>query len=217
MKFYWIKTNAVIKKIFSRYLWSIPNENNKIYLTFDDGPTPKITEWVLEELKKYEAKATFFCIGKNINDHTAIFLKTISEGHSIGNHTHNHLNGWNASTEDYIDNIQIGQTLSDTHYSCGINTAHNKLFRPPYGKIKKSQAKKLRQLGYQIIMWDVLSADFDQTITPDKCLENVLNNTRSGSIIVFHDSVKAFRNLEYTLPKTLEILTRRGFTFEVIQ
>lgn len=217
MKFYWIKTNAVIKKIFSRYVWSIPNENNKIYLTFDDGPTPKVTEWVLEELKKYEAKATFFCIGKNINDHIDIFSKTISEGHSIGNHTHNHLNGWNTSTEGYIDNIQICQTLIDTHYSCGINIAHNKLFRPPYGKIKKSQAKRLRQLGYQIIMWDVLSADFDQTITPEKCLENVLNNTRSGSIIVFHDSAKAFQNLENTLPKTLEILTQRGFNFEVIQ
>lgn len=216
MKTYWIKTNKFLKKIFSNYIWDIPNLENKIYLTFDDGPTPEITEWVLEELKKHEAKATFFCIGKNINNHAAIFLKTIEEGHSIGNHTYNHLKGWNTSTEDYLDNIALceSEILNLQSKICNLKP---KIFRPPYGKIKKSQSKKLQQLGYKTIMWDVLSADFDQTITPEKCLENVLQNVQSGSVIVFHDSVKAFKNLEYTLPRSLEILKQRGFIFEVIQ
>ena len=190
MKPYWIKTNKFIKKIFSNYVWDIPNTENKIYLTFDDGPTPEITEWVLEELKKHQAKATFFCIGKNINNHAAIFLKIIDEGHSIGNHTYNHLKGWNTSTEDYLENIALCKSeinnaspvRPDNYRDSGLNSAiapanlQSPLFRPPYGKIKKSQSKKLRQLGYKIIMWDVLSADFDQTITPEKCLENVLQN-----------------------------------------
>jgi peptidoglycan/xylan/chitin deacetylase (PgdA/CDA1 family) len=229
MKPYWIKTNKFIKKIFPNYVWDIPNVENKIYLTFDDGPTPEITEWVLEELKKHQAKATFFCIGKNITNQAAIFLKIINEGHSIGNHTYNHLKGWNASTEDYLDNIALCKSeinnaspvRPDKYRDSGLNSLirnqQSPLFRPPYGKIKKAQSKKLRQLGYKIIMWDVLSADFDQTITPEKCLENVLQNVQSGSIIVFHDSVKAFKNLEYTLPRSLEILKQRGFVFEVIQ
>lgn len=210
MKLYWIKTNSFIKNIFSNYIWNLPNPDNKIYLSFDDGPTPKITEWVLEELKKYNAKATFFCIGKNIVDHPELFNKLISEGHKIGNHTFNHLNGWNTETTNYIDNVNLCESLIIDKKS---ENQKFQLFRPPYGKIKKSQSKKLRKLGYKIIMWDVLSADFDQTISPEKCLNNVLQNVRSGSIIVFHDSVKAFKNLEYTLPITLEKLKEKGFKF----
>lgn len=217
MSFYWIKTKPLIKKIFSNYIWDLPNTEKKIYLTFDDGPTPEITEWVLEELKKHQAKATFFCIGKNIEKYPSIFSRTINEGHLVGNHTFNHLNGWKNSTDNYIDNVKMCQTLSDTNYSYKLQAEHCKLFRPPYGKIKTAQSEKLRQLGYKIIMWDVLSADFDQTVTPEKCLENVLSNVKTGSIIVFHDSVKAFRNLKYTLPKSIEILKKRGFVFDVIQ
>ncbi|MBW4359519.1 polysaccharide deacetylase family protein [Flavobacterium taihuense] len=216
MKLYWIKTHILIKKTFSNYIWNIPNAENKIYLTFDDGPTPDITEWVLEELKKHKAKATFFCIGKNIKNHPAIFHKIVNEGHSIGNHTHNHLKGWNTSTEDYLDNISLCKFEID-NLNSAIYNLQSPLFRPPYGKIKKSQSKKLRQLGYKIIMWDVLSADFDQTISPKECLENVLQNVEAGSVIVFHDSCKAFRNLEYTLPKILQILKERGFRFSAIQ
>ena len=211
MNFYWIKTNAFVKKIFSNYIWDVPNGENKIYLTFDDGPTPEITEWVLEELQKYNAKATFFCIGHNIQKYPEIFPKVIEKGHSIGNHTFNHLNGWKTPINEYIENVSLCQSEILNLQSQICN-----LFRPPYGKIKLSQSKKLRKFGFKIIMWDVLSADYDQTISPEKCLVNVLRNVKSGSIIVFHDSIKAFPNLEYTLPKALEILTKRGFLFERI-
>jgi len=210
MKLYWIKTNTFIKKIFSNYVWDIPNKENKIYITFDDGPTPDITEWVLEELKKHDAKATFFCIGKNINSHADIFQKVIADGHAIGNHTFNHLNGWKTNTNDYIENITSCQSRIN-------NYCPTILFRPPYGKISKSQSKELQNLGYKIIMWDVLSADFDQSITAEKCLQNILQNVVSGSIIVFHDSVKAYKNLKYVLPLSLQTLKDRGFKFEIIQ
>ncbi len=212
MSFYWIKTNSLIKKIFSKYTWDIPNTENKIYLTFDDGPMSEITEWVLNQLKKHNAKATFFCIGNNIEKYPDVFAKVISEGHCVGNHTFNHLNGLKTSTEEYLENANLCKASISNLQAATCN-----LFRPPYGKIKASQAKKVKQLGYKIIMWDVLSADFDISISPEKCLENVLNNVKSGSIIVFHDSVKAFPNLEYTLPKTLKILTKRGFVFDVIR
>ena len=220
MSFYWIKTNALIKKIFSNYVWDVSNSENKIYLTFDDGPTPEITEWVLEELKKYNAKATFFCIGNNIEKYPNVFEKVINEGHSIGNHTFNHLNGWKTATEDYLENTKLckEQILksnpSNSELAKQIYNLKSAIFRPPYGKIKLSQSKKLRQLGYKIIMWDVLSADFDTSISKEKCLDNVIKNTKSGSIIVFHDSVKAFANLEYSLPKALKYWAAKGFIFE---
>ncbi len=213
MSFYWIKTNAFIKKIFSNHVWEISNTENKIYLTFDDGPIPEITEWVLEELKKYNAKATFFCIGNNIEKHPEIFEKVINDAHSVGNHTFNHLNGWKTSTKEYLENFKLCED-SISNLQSKIYNLKLKLFRPPYGKIKFSQSKKLRQLGYKIIMWDVLSADYDTAISPEKCLENVLQNVSSGSIIVFHDSVKAFPNLEYTLPRALKYWQEKGFVFE---
>lgn len=215
MKRYWVKTNWFVKKIFKNYVWDIPNEENKIYLTFDDGPTPIITEWVLEELKKHQAKATFFCIGKNIKKNPALFLKIISEGHSIGNHTNNHLNGWTTTTNDYLQNIELCTTEIKKFESISISKA-SKLFRPPYGKIKKSQSKRLQKSGYKIVMWDILTADFDTTITPEKCLENSLKNVTTGSIIVFHDSEKAYKNLAHALPKSLQILKEKGFKFEAL-
>ncbi len=213
MSFYWIKTNTLIKKIFSNYVWDVSNTENKIYLTFDDGPIPEITEWVLEELKKNNAKATFFCIGHNIEKHPGIFEKVINDGHSVGNHTFNHLNGWKTSTKEYVDNSIQCSIVSSQSPNCKLTTANCQLFRPPYGKIKVSQSRKLRQMGYKIIMWDVLSADYDTAITPEKCLENVLENVSTGSIIVFHDSVKAFPNLEYTLPRALKYWVAKGFVF----
>lgn len=213
MKFYWIKTNELIKRIFKNYVWDIPNKENKIYLTFDDGPTPDVTEWTLSQLKKYNAKATFFCIGNNIEKHPDIYNSIIQEGHSVGNHTYNHLNGWKTKTEDYIYNVNLcaNQIQKSTN-----NPIQSVIFRPPYGKIKSSQTKKIKELGYKIILWDVLSADFDSTISPEKCLENVISNIEKGSIIVFHDSIKAHKNLEYVLPRTLDFLTRKGYNFGTI-
>ena len=200
----WVKAHWIIKKLFSNYVWDIPNNENKVYLTFDDGPTPEITQWTLNQLKEYNAKATFFCIGDNVRKYPEIFQKVINEGHSIGNHTFNHLNGWKTNTSDYIKNVKL------------YETEHCKLFRPPYGKIKPSQSKILRKLGYRIIMWDIISYDFDATISKEQCLENVLKNVKSGSIIVFHDSKKAFSNLEYALPRTLQFLKEKGFVCEKI-
>ena len=207
----WVKAHWIIKKLFSNYVWDIPNNENKVYLTFDDGPTPEITEWTLNQLKEYNAKATFFSIGDNVRKYPEIFQKVINEGHSIGNHTFNHLNGWKTSTSDYIENVKFYETEH-----CKLNTEYCKLFRPPYGKIKPSQSKILRKLVYKIIMWDIISYDFDNTISKEKCLENVLKNVKSGSIIVFHDSKKAFTNLEYVLPRTLEFLKKKGFVCEKI-
>ena len=213
MKFYWIKTNQLIKIIFKNYVWDIPNNENKIYLTFDDGPTPDVTEWTLSQLKKYNVKATFFCIGNNIEKHPDIFNKIIEDGHSIGNHTFNHLNGWKTKTEKYVDNVNLCNNQIQKSTNHPISST---IFRPPYGKIKSNQAKKIKQLGYKIIQWDVLSADFDNTISVEDCLENVLSNIKKGSIVVFHDSLKARKNLEYVLPKTLDFLVNEGYNFGTI-
>lgn len=211
MNFLWVKTNTIIKKLFSNYVWSISINEPKVYLTFDDGPTPEITEWVLEQLKKYEAKATFFCIGNNIEKHPAIFEKVINEGHAIGNHTFNHVKGWETTNKTYLNEVHNCEEIIQ---KSSIENHQSKLFRPPYGKIKPSQSKALRKKGFKIIMWDVLSVDFDKNITPEKCLNNVIDNVENGSIIVFHDSVKAFQNLEIALPKTLDFLKKKGFVCE---
>jgi len=202
----------LVKIIFPNYIWDIPNQENKVFLTFDDGPTPEITEWTLEQLREYNAKATFFCIGNNIEKHPDIFRKIIDDGHTIGNHTFNHLKGWKTPNDIYLENVLLCQSQITNHTSHTPN-----LFRPPYGKIKPSQAKALRNIGYKIIMWDIISYDFDQKTSPEKCLENVLSNIQPGSIIVFHDSVKAEKNLKYTLPKTLEYLRKKGYTSSEIK
>jgi peptidoglycan-N-acetylglucosamine deacetylase len=208
----WVKTHWIIKKLFSNYVWDVPNTENKVYLTFDDGPTPDITEWTLQLLKEYNAKATFFCIGDNIRKYPKIFQKLINKGHSIGNHTFNHLNGWKTPTSNYIENVKLHETEHRNLHSEICN-----LFRPPYGKIKPWQSKIVRKLGYKIIMWDVISYDFKTNISKEECLENVIKNVKSGSIIVFHDSKKAFANLEYVLPRTLEFLNEKGFVCDKIR
>lgn len=221
MKFYWIKTHFLIKKIFSGFVWDLPNKEKKVYLTFDDGPAQEITEWTLSQLKQFDAKATFFCIGDNIQKHPEIFSKLIQEGHSIGNHTFNHLKGWETATDDYIENFkqcefEILKQFKISNTESAILNRKSKLFRPPYGKIKLAQSRILRKMGYRIIMWDVLSADFDQTVSPEKCLENVIENVTGGSIIIFHDSIKASKNLEYALPKTLAFLKENGYKCEAL-
>jgi peptidoglycan/xylan/chitin deacetylase (PgdA/CDA1 family) len=204
------KTNRILKFIFPKYIWKLPNSEKKIYLSFDDGPIPDVTEWVIELLKKENIKATFFCIGDNIIKHPTVFQKIISEKHSIGNHTFNHLNGWKTSTKEYVQNVK--------KWEKEINHANlaSKLFRPPYGKIKNVQAREIQKLGYKIIMWDVLSYDFDKNVTPKVCLKNTLKNISNGSIIVFHDSIKANKNLKKVLPELIQLLKKEGYIFDKI-
>jgi peptidoglycan/xylan/chitin deacetylase (PgdA/CDA1 family) len=205
MKLYTIKTPVIIQRLFSTYRWHFSSVPKEIYLTFDDGPTPEITEFVLSELKKHNAKATFFCIGKNVKKYQEIYCQILKDGHSLGNHTFNHLNGLKTKNDGYLENIQQASAHIDSN-----------LFRPPYGKIKSSQARLLQKEGYKIIMWDVLSGDFDTSISPGKCLENVVENTTNGSIIVMHDSEKAREKIHYALPRILDHFTKEGYVFKEI-
>lgn len=211
MKPYLVKTPNIIKFFLKNWVWSFSKKEKIIYLTFDDGPTPEITEWTLNQLKKHNAKATFFCIGKNVIEHPTIYRKIIESKHSIGNHTNNHLNGIKTETASYLDNIKLAENTLNNN-----NNTPSKLFRPPYGKLSLSLAKKIREKGYKIIMWDVLSADFDTSITKKKCLENVIRNCENGSVVVFHDSIKASKNLQFVLPKLLEYYADKGFEFKKI-
>lgn len=201
---YLVKTPAIIKLFFKGMTWNIPNEENTIFLTFDDGPTPEITTWVLSTLKQFDAKATFFCVGANAEKHPGILKQITDEGHSLGIHSYNHLNGRNTSDKDFLEDIEKCAALIDS-----------RLFRPPYGKLTKAQSKSINQ-RYSIIMWDVLSGDFDQSINGEKCFLNVKNNAKSGSIIVFHDSVKAEQNLRFALPATLSYFKDKGCGFGAI-
>lgn len=236
MKLEWIKPPKIIKRIFSNYYWNIPSGDNSVYLTFDDGPIPEVTPWVLAELEKYNAKATFFCIGENIEKHPDVFRQVLEAGHSVGNHTFHHLNGWNTSIRKYLEDTKKCQEIVFKHYEILNPTLRRtqcdatpnpepcqaelveapNLFRPPYGKIRPRQSVLLRKQGYKIIMWSVLSADYDVTLSKEKCLENVIKNVQSGSIVVFHDSLKAFPRLEYVLPRVLEYLKEKGFKFKNI-
>lgn len=205
------KVPTIIKKIFYNQIWEIPNSEKKIFLTFDDGPTLEVTNWVLDLLETENIKATFFCIGSNVQKYPAIFKKIINNGHSVGNHTFNHLLGWKTSTSTYIENAALCKAEINKHLFKDIN-----LFRPPYGKISFLQSIQLRKKGYKIIMWDILSEDYNQNISPTKCLKNI-KKTKPGSIIVFHDSIKAQKNLEHTLPKAIKYLKNKGFVFDVIR
>ena len=185
----------------------MPAGNKTIYLTFDDGPDLNLTPIVLKELDKYNAKATFFCIGRNVAQHPDLYAAILAKGHSVGNHTYDHLDGWKTNNNDYADNIGQASAL--------INSD---LFRPPYGHIKPSQAKALRMRSnpFRVIMWSVLSGDFDTGISPEKCCRNVIRNARDGSIIVFHESKKAEERMRYSLPIVLKHFSALGFSFEAI-
>ena len=195
-----------MKKIYPSYTWDIKTKEKLIYLTFDDGPHLQATSFVLNELKKYQAKASFFCVGKNVAALSGLYNRLLEEGHTTGNHTYNHLNGWKTADTEYLKDVAEAARYID---SC--------LFRPPYGRIRSFQAKNIpsaiKDNSAKIIMWDVLSGDFDESITKDQCLQNVILNVRNGSIVVFHDSAKAFPLLEYCLPRTLEYLSGKGYRF----
>ncbi len=213
---YLIRPPYLLKKLYSKAIWRMDSKHKKIYLTFDDGPVPIVTPWVLDVLKQYNIKATFFCVGENVVKYPSIYQRILDDDHSIGNHTYNHLNGWNTHTKTYIENVELCSIALNSENK----TQQTNLFRPPYGRAKKSQisylsAKKpTNQPSYSIIMWDVLSGDYDKKTSPSTCLNNVINNVRNGSIIVFHDSPKAQINLEYALPRFIEYALAKGFEFE---
>ena len=205
--FYIAKMPTWVQKLFTGYIWEMPKAKKTLYLTFDDGPHPVVTPFVLNELEKWNAKATFFCIGKNVVDNPLIFNQIKKAEHAIGNHTYDHLDGWKTENSKYLQNILKAKEQ--------INSV---LFRPPYGRITRKQYKALTQLNdpFKIIMWSVLSGDFDINISPEQCANNVLQNATSGSVIVFHDSEKASERLRYALPAVLKYFSEKGYVFEKI-
>jgi peptidoglycan/xylan/chitin deacetylase (PgdA/CDA1 family) len=208
--FYLVKTPWWLKKWYGRLVWDLPQKTGDkvLYLTFDDGPHPVATPFVLDELRRHAARATFFCIGKNVREHPLIYRRILEEGHRVGNHTQNHLNGWKSSDADYINDIGQASRYIDSS-----------LFRPPYGRISAFQASLLRKAPFQfdIIMWDVLSADFDRALSPEQCARNVIRHARPGSIVVFHDSEKAYPRLKAALPAVLAHFKEQGYRLESIR
>jgi peptidoglycan/xylan/chitin deacetylase (PgdA/CDA1 family) len=205
-RWYRAKTPDWLQRIYPQLIWKIPSHDRVVYLSFDDGPIPEVTGFVLDLLKEYEYKANFFCIGENVAAHPDIYDRIISEQHRSGNHTQNHLNGWKTTPEVYFQNITAASRLIKSD-----------LFRPPYGRITRKQRRKLHAAGFRIIMWDVLSGDFDVNNNPENCYRNVINNIQPGSIVVFHDSVKAFPVLQKTLPRILNWLKDQQYACELIE
>ncbi len=193
-----------MRKFYPSLTWKIPAQQNEIFLTFDDGPHPTITPFVLDVLKQYNMKATFFCIGKNVRKYPDIYKQILLEGHRVGNHTMAHLNGWNTGDAVYLNDVLVAKEFIDSN-----------LFRPPYGRISKFQIQQLLPV-FDIVMWDVISGDFDTGLSPERCLQNVVLNTEPGSIIVFHDSEKAFPRLKHALPKALEFFNKKGWVSKAI-
>ena len=251
-----VKTPKLIKGIFPKYVWNMPNDQKVIYLTFDDGPTPEITHWTLNLLKSYNAKATFFCIGNNIKKYPQIFNDILEGEHAVGNHTFHHPKGWQTTTNDYVEQVLKTQDLIDQHVlsttfktpnsnDCSQSEVDNpyvekrpvwanqqpsqtekiilggaslpKLFRPPYGQITQRQGQRLLTLGYKIIMWDILAFDWKDSLSDIQCAKNAISKTEPGSIIVFHDSVKASKRMTYAFQKTLEHFSQQGYQFKSIE
>lgn len=201
MALYWIKTPQLLKRTFQQMVWSGPpgDDNNTVYLTFDDGPQPEVTPWVCEQLDSHDAKGTFFCIGKNVDRYPDTYNIVLAAGHATGNHTYNHLNGWQTDDDTYFEN---------TEQCAGL--VESQLFRPPYGRISLSQAAHLKK-HYKLVMWDVLSADFDTNVEPQQAADNVIKHLQPGSIVVFHDSIKAWPRLKVALPQVLAYIRSRGW------
>lgn len=199
-----VRPPILLKKLYPSLLWKVNTQEKEVYLSFDDGPHPEITPWVLDVLNDFQAKAIFFCVGENVERYPDIYKRILAEGHYCGNHTHNHLNGWSSDSAVYLKNVAACARL-----------VHTNFFRPPYGRLKNTQAKRISR-HYRIVMWDVLSGDFDRTMAPEKCLENTLHYSRPGSIVVFHDSLKARKNLFSVLPLYLTEMKNRGYRFPLL-
>jgi peptidoglycan/xylan/chitin deacetylase (PgdA/CDA1 family) len=200
-----LQPSPLLKRIYPQVTWNMDRAEPSIYLTFDDGPIPVITEWILDLLKDYDAKSTFFCVGANIQKNPAIYERILQEGHSAGNHTMFHSGGFKTRSSEYLKEAAECRKLVNNH-----------LFRPPHGQLKPSQYKALIAEGYRIILWDVISYDYEK-ISPEKCAKNVLNNARNGSIVLFHDNVKAEANIRYALPLMLRDFSEKGFRFKRIE
>lgn len=195
-----------LRMLYPNRTWSLPVDEKILYLSFDDGPHPTITPRVLALLKQYNAKATFFCVGNNVEKYPAVFNSIQAEGHSLGNHSFHHLNGWKSDNQIYIDDVKKADRL-----------IHSNLFRPPYGRLKFSQASALLQMGYELIMWTVLSADYDRNITREQCAMRVIKNITPGTIVLFHDSEKAEERMLYALEELLNDATKKGYQFKAIE
>ena len=210
MKMYLFKTPWWLKKLYPSYVWNIKTNEKVLYLTFDDGPHPVATPFVLHKLKKYNAKATFFCIGKNVKAFPDIYKRIQTEAHSVGNHTNNHLNGWKTSKDVYLNDVAEAASMIDSF-----------LFRPPYGRITRKEAslikKAMNNPKAEIIMWSLLSGDFDTSNTKEKCQENIINHAKQGSIIVFHDSEKAFPIMSSVLDYILKHFSEKGYRFDHLE
>ena len=202
---YLYKTPQLLKWYYPSLIWDFTTAEKCVYLTFDDGPTKEYTLWILEELEKYNAKATFFCIGNNVENYPKEFEEIIQQGHSVGNHTYNHMNGWNNSLLSYMRDVRKCETVFNST-----------LFRPPHGRMSNKQRAVLSK-EFKVIMWDVLSGDFDTSLSGEECADAVIDHTTNGSIIVFHDSKKAAERLKNALPIVLETLTAQGYTFKAIE
>ncbi len=203
------KTPAFFKYLYPGLVWDKIDEQIDtpcLYVTFDDGPVPEITDFVLETLAQYQAKATFFCVGENIQKHPEEYQSVLNHKHRTGNHTYNHLNGWKTDNTTYLKNISLCETVIQQ------TEGKKKLFRPPYGKIKRSQIIQIRD-EYEIVMWHILSGDFDPAFDAEQCLEKCIAHTTSGTIIIFHDSYKAAKNLKYVLPRYLDHFAQAGYQF----
>ncbi len=201
---YPVKIPAIIKPFAKDLLWSVDTKEKILYLTFDDGPIPGVTDKALDTLKEYDAKATFFCLGKNVEMHPGLFQRILDEGHTVGNHSYNHPDGWKTPLISYVKNALQTDKIFKTP-----------LFRPPYGRITMAQSAMLKK-RFRIVMWHVISGDFDLTISKEKCLQNVLGNSEKGSIVVFHDSLKAAPNMHFALEGTLKHFAASGYRFHAI-
>lgn len=209
---YYNRLNRLFNFIYPELEWRIQTPHKEIFLTFDDGPVSGPTDFVLETLKTYSAKATFFCVGNNVVQNPALFKKLLEAGHRAGNHTFNHLNGWQTDNTVYLENIKKAE---QTMQGAGLSKSIRPLLRPPYGKINKSQIKLLRK-EYRIIMWDVLTGDYNQGLPKENCLKKALKFSRPGSIVIFHDSYKAEKNMQFALPRFLEHYLEKGFVFKTL-
>lgn len=199
---YFVKTPEIVKKIFSKnILWEKYSSDKTIYLTFDDGPNPDVTPFVLTILDQYTAKASFFCLGKNVETFPDLTQQILNNGHCIGNHSYSHKNGWTTKTKEYISDVEKS-----------TNLISSKLFRPPFGKITFSQLNLLKN-KYNIVMWSLMSGDFDHSLSNEKCLLLCTSYTKNGTIIVFHDTLKAKEKLMYVLPKYLDYYSKLGYSF----